>query len=295
MRLLIAEEDAALAAFLRRGMESEGYQVQAAADGRMALEAIYAEAPDLAILDLKMNLETDRRLHVDQDSYSEARQPVHPEATVAGRTLSRTGLVQTSHLQSVQPSLPPISAAEVLRRLRASGARFPVLVLTGGADLEARLACLDQGADDCMFKPFSLQELRARCRALLRRSARASDPVFQIQDLTLNRMERVVERSGRRIRLTNREYALLEQLVLERGRLVTRATLLERVWGLSSSETNVVDVYINYLRRKLDDGGSMPLIETIRGRGYKIAVSREASPSQPSEGLLLEQGESLAR
>lgn len=232
MRLLIAEEDAALAGFLRRGLESEGHQVEVVANGQAALEAIWTEMPDLAILDLKMSGGED---------------------------------------------------SDLLRSLRASGASLPVLVLTSGADLEARLACLDQGADDCMFKPFSLQELRARCRALLRRSSRVPEALVQVQDLALNRMERTVERGGQRIKLTNREYALLEQLVLEKGRCVTRLTLLERVWGLSSSATNVVDVYVNYLRRKLDEGGKAHLIETVRGQGYRIATSAQPPMRLPSE------------
>ena len=225
MKLLIAEDDAALAGFLRRGLEPEGYEVRLAADGQAALDAIFAEAPDLAILDLGM---------------------------------------------------PECDGMEVLRVLRESGANFPVLVLTGRNELETRLACLDLGADECMFKPFSLQELRARCRSLLRRSSQVPDGVVQVQDLVLHRMERTVERGGRRIALTNREYALLEQLVLERGSCVSRATLLQRVWGLTSSTTNVVDVYINYLRSKLDDRGAGPLIETVRGQGYRIAL-----PAQP--------------
>jgi DNA-binding response OmpR family regulator len=235
MRLLIAEEDAALAGFLRRGLESEGYQVQAAMDDQAVLAAISAEAPDLAILDMKT---------------------------------------------------PHNGGSDVLRNLRATGASFPVLVLTGGNDLEARLACLDQGADDCMFKPFSLQELRARCRALLRRSKRVPDSVVQVQDLAMHRLARMVERGGRQIKLTNREYALLEQLVLERGRCVTRATLLERVWGLSASQTNVVDVYINYLRRKLGDTGPVHLIETVRGQGYRIATAGQPGAQKAGEYTL---------
>ncbi len=231
MRLLIEEQDVALAGFLRRGMESEGYQVQVVSDDRQMLDAISAESPDLAILDLKMDAKT------------------------------------------------PDPGAAVLRDLRTGGANFPVLVLIGGADLETRLSCLDQGADDCMFKPFSLQELRARCRALLRRSNHAPAFVMQVQDLALHRMERSVERGGRQIKLTNREYALLEQLVLEQGRCVTRATLLERVWGVESSQTNVVDVYINYLRRKLNNGGADRLIETVRGQGYRIGISAQSTRS----------------
>ncbi len=230
MRLLIAEQDEALAGFLRRGLEPEGYQVQLVRDGKAALEATLAEMPDLAILDLAID--------------GEARD----------------------------------QAEAVLRTLRDHGASFPILVLTASADMEARLAFLDDGADDCMFKPFSLQELRARCRALLRRSARAPEAVIEVQDLSLDRIRRVVRRGGRQVKLTNREYALLEQLVLGRGRAVTRATLLERVWGVHASATNVVDVYINYLRRKLDDHGPVHLIETVRGQGYRIALAALPQP-----------------
>ncbi len=236
MRLLIEEEDVALAEFLRRGMESEGYQVLVVSDDRQTLDAVSIESPDLAILDLKVDAQA-----------------------------------------------PHLDGAGVLRDLRSSGANFPVLVLIGGADLETRLACLDQGADDCMFKPFSLQELRARCRALLRRSNHAPSSVMQVQDLALHRMERSVERGGRQIKLTNREYALLEQLVLGRGRCVSRATLLERVWGVQNSQTNVVDVYINYLRRKLKDGAADRLIETIRGQGYRIGMAAQSTPVQHAQ------------
>ncbi|HEY0786924.1 MAG TPA: response regulator transcription factor [Acidobacteriaceae bacterium] len=176
--------------------------------------------------------------------------------------------------------LPGCDGTEVLRRVRESGSTFPVLVLTGQNELETRLRCLDMGADECMFKPFSLQELRARCRVLLRRAARPADQVVQVADLVMRRMERVVERGGRRISLTNREYALLEQLLLERGRCVSRDVLLQRVWGLNSCETNVIDVYINYLRSKLGDRGSQHLIETVRGRGYRISPPSRLAAEQ---------------
>ncbi len=221
MNVLIAEDDVALAGFLRRGLESEGYTVRVVGDGESAVSALAADAPDLAILDLKM---------------------------------------------------PGMDGIGVLRTAREHGMTLPILVLTGQNEMETRLTCLDLGADECMFKPFSLQELRARCRALLRRAPRVQDAVVQVQDLSMRRIERVVERGGRRIELTNREYALLEQLVLERGRCVTRAVLLDKVWGLAETETNVIDVYINYLRRKLDDGSPAHLIETVRGKGYRIAM-----------------------
>jgi DNA-binding response OmpR family regulator len=226
MQLLIAEDDVALAGFLRRGLEADGYRVLIAGNGQQALEVLGQQTPDLMVLDLH---------------------------------------------------LPVVEGLEVLRIARAAGASCPILVLTGRSELETRLRCLDLGADDCMFKPFSLQELRARIRAMLRRTAQAQSPVIAVSDLSLHRIDRVVERRGRRIALTNREYALLEQLVLEAGHCVPRHTLVEKVWGMRSAETNVVDVYINYLRRKLDDPGSASVIETVRSQGYRIAPA----PTRP--------------
>ncbi len=168
--------------------------------------------------------------------------------------------------------LPRLDGAEVLRLARERGVAIPILILTGRQEFETRLACLDLGADDCMFKPFSLQELRARSRALLRRAPRGQQAVVAARNLVMHRLERTVERDGRRVALTNREYSLLEQLLLEGGRCVSRTSLLGKVWGMQSCETNVVDVYINYLRRKLGGTNGGPLIETVRGQGYRIAL-----------------------
>jgi len=149
---------------------------------------------------------------------------------------------------------------------------IPILILTARNEVETRVKCLDLGADDCMLKPFSLSELRARCRALLRRR-RDTNLVLRQDDLEVNRIERTVRRDGVTISLTNKEFALLEYLLLNRGCAVSRSTLLERVWNMqASSSTNVVDVYVNYLRRKLADYSEQPLIRTVRGEGYAIGL-----------------------
>jgi DNA-binding response OmpR family regulator len=169
-------------------------------------------------------------------------------------------------------NLPRKDGAEVLRFLRSVTEDLPILILTARNEVETRVKCLDLGADDCMLKPFSLAELRARCRALLRRR-RDVNLVLRHDDLEVSRVERAVSRNGAAISLTNKEFALLEHLLLNRGRAVSRATLLERVWNMqAASSTNVVDVYVNYLRRKLNDYGQRPLIQTVRGEGYAIGL-----------------------
>jgi heavy metal response regulator len=222
MRILIVEDDAALASFIRKGLEAEHYAVDVVNEGSqgrsMALEIDY----DLVVLDL---------------------------------------------------NLPGLDGVTILKSLRHRKPSVPVMILTARSRVEERVQCLDAGADDYLVKPFSYMELSARVRALLRRSHLPSESVLTVRDLRLDRVERRVERAGRRIELTTKEFALLEYLMRNAGRRVTRAMIIEHVWNLTfDSTTNVVDVYINYLRRKIDDGAALPLIHTIRGVGYQLSL-----------------------
>jgi DNA-binding response OmpR family regulator len=176
-------------------------------------------------------------------------------------------------------SLPKRDGMEVLAEMRARHDDAAVLVLSGRNELTARVQCLDMGADDYLLKPFSFSELRARCRALLRRRQQFADPVLRHGDLELNRIEHKVMRGGRTIALTAKEFALLEYLLLHQGECVSRSQLLADVWQMpEQTGTNVVDVYVNYVRRKLEDTGQDALgfagcgglIETVRGAGYKL-------------------------
>jgi DNA-binding response OmpR family regulator len=169
----------------------------------------------------------------------------------------------------VDLDLPGAFGMRVLEVARTLGNGMRVLVLSAqAAELETRIACLEAGADDCMVKPFAMRELKARCRALVRRQDGGA--VLRCGGLELNRLQQSLECGEESIALSRREFGLLEYLMINRGRCVSRATLLERVWSSSDVEnTNVVDVYINYLRRKL--GPSASLIETVRGQGYRIA------------------------
>ncbi len=169
-------------------------------------------------------------------------------------------------------SLPRKDGTEVLAELRARSCGAAVLVLTGRSQVDERVRCLDLGADDCLLKPFSFHELTARARALLRRREQFADPVLRHGDVELNRIERRVTRGGRVVELTVKEFSLLEFLLQRRGRCCTRSELLREVWQMSpDAGTNVVDVYVNYLRRKLGmDGDGYAVIETVRGEGYRM-------------------------
>ena len=177
-------------------------------------------------------------------------------------------------------SLPKRDGTEILESLAGRFDGMAVLVLTGRSETAIRVKCLNLGADDCMLKPFSFHELRARCRALLRRREQFADPVLRQGGIELHRMERRVTRDGNLVDLTVKEFALLEFLLKRRGQCCSRAELLREVWQMSpDTGTNVVDVYINYLRRKLAAahpldkvGGAGPeLIETVRGSGYMLS------------------------
>jgi len=230
MRILIAEDDEALARFVRQGLEGEHYSVDVFADGEQARSAAIAFEYDVVILDL---------------------------------------------------NLPKMDGVSVLRHLRSKKPSVPVLVLTQRTHVEDRVQCLDTGADDFLAKPFSFSELSARIRALVRRSHLPSESVLIAADLRLDRVQRLVERAGRRIELTGKEFSLLEYLMLNAGRSVTRAMIIEHVWNLTfDTTTNVVDVYINYVRRKIDDGFATKLIHTVRGVGYELSAPSAVPPTE---------------
>src|SRR5579863_4435400 len=236
MRILIAEDDEALARFVRQGLEGEHYSVDVFPDGEQARVAASESEYDVVILDL---------------------------------------------------NLPKLDGVSVLRHLRLKKPSLPVLVLTQRTKVEDRVQCLDTGADDYLAKPFSFTELSARIRALVRRSHLPSESVLVVGDLKLDRVAHLVERAGRRIELTSKEFALLEYLMLNAGRRVTRSMIIEHVWNLTfDTTTNVVDVYINYLRRKVDDGHPIKLIHTVRGVGYELSGPGEARGAEVPAGTV---------
>jgi len=167
--------------------------------------------------------------------------------------------------------LPKLDGIELLRRIRQAGQHTPVLVLTARDDKESVVALLNTGADDYLTKPFDLGEFMARAKALIRRGKGQPSAVLNIGDLQLNTVDRTVQRAGRAITLTAMEYRVLEYLAHRPRAVVSKTELLEHLYDYNWEKfSNVIEVYISGLRRKLDDGSSRPLIRTLRGQGYVL-------------------------
>lgn len=170
--------------------------------------------------------------------------------------------------------LPRRDGRQVARTLRQRGVSAPIIMLTALDAVDDRVAGLDSGADDYLVKPFAYQELLARIRARTRNLDRAGNPnELKIADLSLNRLTRVVKRGDKEVELTSKEFALLEFMLLHPDQVLSRTQLGEHVWGYDFfNESNIVDVYIGYLRRKIDSGQPLALIRTVRGVGYKLSA-----------------------
>jgi len=169
--------------------------------------------------------------------------------------------------------LPKKNGVAVCREIRERGVATPVLMLTALDSVEDKVRGLDAGADDYLTKPFAFEELLARVRALLRRSSESKAPVLKIADLELDPMSRRVTRSEQAIRLTTKEYALLEYMMRNPDRVLTRTRIGEHVWDMNfDPESNVIDVYVSHLRNKVDKGFEPPLIHTLRGQGYILTA-----------------------
>jgi DNA-binding response OmpR family regulator len=168
-------------------------------------------------------------------------------------------------------NLPKLDGISLIDRVRPNQPKLPMMVLTGRSRIEDKVKAFQTGADDCLTKPFSLLELVARVHALLRRNSGTIPNCSKVGDLTLHREERRVERNGRRIELTPREFAILDVMMRNAGRPVSRATLLDEVWNMPGEpSTNIVDVYMKYVRDKIDFPGERRLTHTIRGFGYEL-------------------------
>jgi two-component system copper resistance phosphate regulon response regulator CusR len=225
MRILVIEDEAKVASFIRRALEEESYAVDVCDDGTHGLDLARAGCYDLIILDLML------------------------------------------------PGMPGLG---VLHALRKEQIVAPVLILTARSELDQKVKGLDAGADDYLTKPFAIEELVARVRALLRRGSGEAGGTLQVDDLVLNPATREVTRGGGRVDLTAKEYALLEYLLRRAGDVVSRADIAEHVWDeYYDPLSNVVDVYIQRLRRKLDSPGRESLIRTRRGEGYQLAADPE--------------------
>jgi two-component system OmpR family response regulator len=220
LRILVAEDEPAIADAIRGGLVNDGHAVDVVGDGAETLEWAAAYSYELVILDVV---------------------------------------------------LPGLDGFEVCAALRERGFNAPILMLTALDGVSDRVEGLDRGADDYLAKPFAMAELRARVRALQRRRVDDRAPRVVVHDLELDPSTLGVERAGRRIRLTAREFALLELLARHPGQVFAQDRLIEALWDADfAAESNIVEVYIRSLRRKIDDGRRNGLIETVRGSGYRL-------------------------
>ncbi len=190
-----------------------------------------------------------------------------------GASALEMGLSDTFDLIILDLMLPDLDGISICKELRSAKIMTPILMLTARGAVEDRVAGLNAGADDYLGKPFAMEELLARVNALLRRGSRATElnTVLQVGDLTLDLMRHEVQRSGQVIDLTPKEFALLEYLMQNAGRALSRTQIIDHVWRYDlETLSNVVDMYIHYLRDKIDRGFGRPLIKTVRGVGYKV-------------------------
>lgn len=224
MFVLVVEDETKLASLIKKGLENEGFTVDAVCDGDAAYERASCTDYDVIILDLM---------------------------------------------------LPGMDGLTVCRRLRAEGNEIPILILTAKDEVNDKVAGLNAGADDYLTKPFAFDELIARLRALLRRGKELRPEKLVVADLILDTATHEVIRGERRARLSGTEYRILEYLMNHPGQIVTRAAIEEHVWGYDFiPNSNLVDVYIRYLRRKVDEGFDTRLLETVRGEGYRLSSGR---------------------
>ncbi len=220
MRILIVEDEAKIALFIKRGLKEEGHAVDTAADGEEGHFLASTNPYDLIILDVM---------------------------------------------------LPKMDGLALCRQLRAEKLHAPVLMLTAKDSVQDKVAGLDAGADDYLAKPFAFEEFLARVRALLRQKEFTAPTRIQVGELALDLITHKVTRAGKNIELTAKEYALLEYLMRHPGAVVTRTMISEHVWDVHfDTFTNVIDVYINYLRKKINAGSKPAMIHTVRGKGYTL-------------------------
>lgn len=225
MRILIVEDEQAIASVLERGLKEAGYDTSIAASGTHGLELAQSKPFGLVLLDLM---------------------------------------------------LPGMDGWQVCERLRDQGSTVPILMLTALDALDERVRGLDCGADDYLAKPFEFPELLARIRALLRRDKLHKSRILRVADLEIDTGARRVTRAGEPIKLTPREFDLLEALMANEGRVLTREIIQERVWLAEETYSNTVDAYIRLLRKKVDSGHEVKLIQTVHGVGYLLSPHSEA-------------------
>ena len=199
------------------------------------------------------------------------------DAALDGQTGLELATAYNYDLIVLDLMLPGLNGTELLRRIRLNDHRVPILILTAKDGVADKVEHLEAGADDYLTKPFAFAELMARIKALLRRGSVDRPSVLRVADLEVDRLTQQVRRASRRVELTVKEYALLEYLMANAGRVLSRTMIIDHVWDQSfDGATNIVDVYVRHLRGKVDDGHDKKLIRTVRGVGYKVSDEAES-------------------
>ncbi len=232
----------------------------------MELQRQNNSIPQVLVAEDDVPLGTFLRRQLESESYSVK---LVQDGELAAEAVTR----DKYHLLILDLNMPKMDGLAVLNHVRPKQPQLPILVLTARTQVEDRVLSLDSGADDCLLKPFSFSELTARVRALLRRNPYLPGSPLQVGDLILDNREYRVERAGKRINLSGKEFALLEYLMRNARQTVTRAMIMEHVWNMPfDNSTNLVDVYVKYVRDKMDSPEfSTPLLRTVRGVGYVIS------------------------
>jgi DNA-binding response OmpR family regulator len=221
MKILLVEDEPKVSAFIKKGLEEQGYFIELAYDGPMGIKLASENEYDIVILDVV---------------------------------------------------LPGKNGYEVCEAIRKDKTELPILMLTALGTMQDKLRGFNIGADDYLLKPFHFEELLVRIKSLVRRRMAApSFAIYKVADLEMDCYKKSVKRNGKEILLTSKEFTLLEVLLVNKGRILSRAYIAEAVWGIDFDRgTNLIDVYINYLRKKIDKNATNPLIHTIIGRGYVV-------------------------
>src|SRR5436309_1235251 len=213
------------------------------------------------------------------------------DVSATGEDALYQAAVNTYDLVILDVMIPAPDGFAVCRELRKSGQRMPILMLTARDAVEDRIAGLDHGADDYLTKPFEFRELLARLRALLRRSVELRPPQITVADLVLDTGAQTIARGGRNIPVTTKEYALIEFLARNVGRVVGRAEIAEHVWDETFDPfSNLIEVYVNRIRRKIDSGTGKPLLHTRRGAGYFFGVAGQIAGEPETDAMMQNRG-----
>jgi DNA-binding response OmpR family regulator len=247
MRILLIEDEKGIADFVANGLRAERFAVDWAATAEKGLLLAKVNPYDAGVFDIRLS------------------SPILP---IASQKILQNKISETASDETRESGREGLG---ILKEVRAKGKIFPIIMLSVTSDAQTKVDALNLGADDYLTKPFSMAELTARIRALLRREKKITEQTLLVADLALDTRAHTVTRGGKRIVLNRKEFALLEYFMRNPGTMLTRSMILDHVWDMNVDPfTNTVDVHMRFLREKIDDGHKKKLLKTVHGYGYKI-------------------------